>query len=398
VILWYSCSSDESTVSPRPVTSVSVEPDVMEVEVGHSAGVTAVVNGGVNKDLTWYVNGIENGNNVVGTVSHNSPATYVAPDVLPDHTAVEVRAVSVEDTTKYDSCMVTITFKVIHVDIQSGDDATGTGYAHDPVKTITRGNQLASAGGTVLAAPGVYDTEHGEQFPIYPKAGVAIVGENWETCIIRGSNAMDYCMSLGAASSAVRKFTFESMAPLGPDRWEHYIYVRGENVRVDSVRTFQRVYYAPIRLRNATNAIIENSVFEVPYLDPPQSGIGMDRAFEIIDGNAGTVIRGCTVSGFREGLRISSDASPLFEKCTITGNDIGIILCCYQSSTHNPNPDLGGGARGSTGGNKIVNNLTCGLQNDTYNVIYAKYNTWTNNPPVAGEDYCNSSTGGVVVE
>jgi hypothetical protein len=393
VALWMGCSSDSGS-GPSPVKSVSLDPGEMEVEVGHSAVITPTVTGGENKGLMWYVNGVVDGNTIFGTITHNSPATYTAPDTLPDHVTVEVRAVSVEDTTKYDSCVVTVTFKIIHVDIETGDDATGTGYAHDPVKTITRGNQLASSGGTVLVAPGTYDTDHGEVFPIYPKAGVAIVGEDWDSCIIRGSTLWGYAMDMGAGST-VRKFTFESTAEVVDERWEHYIYMRSSNIRVDSVRTSERVAYAPIRIRNATNPVVENCVFDVPYLDSASGDAGMNRGFEIIDGNQGTIIRGCAISGFGEGLRITQDASTLVENCTIEGNDYGVAICC---ASQNPTPDLGGGARGSVGGNTIRDNVTCGLYNESNNVIFAKFNTWTNDPPVVGTDYCNTGTGGVVYE
>ncbi|MFH1314502.1 MAG: DUF1565 domain-containing protein [Candidatus Eisenbacteria bacterium] len=394
------CSSDSggSGSGPNPVQSVSLDTHAMDVEAGYTAEITPTVTGGDNKTLAWYVNGIEDGNDVFGTISQNSPVTYAAPDTWPGPLPVEVKAVSVADTTKYDSCLVTVTFKIIHVDIQTGNDTTGTGYVHDPVKTIHRGNELASSGGTVLVAPGVYDTGNDETFPIYPKAGVAVVGKDWVNCVIRGSTKWDYAVGLDTPASAIRKFTFESDVDLGEERWEHYIYVRGDNVRADSIRTSHRSYYAPIRIRRATNAIVENCVFEVPYLAPPQSGIGQNRGFEIIDGNVGTIIRGCTVSGFREGFLISQDASALIENCTIEGNDYGVNLCCYGSSSSNPMPDLGGGARGSTGGNTIRYNVECGLQNETYNVIFAKFNTWANDPPVAGEDYTNTSTGGVIVE
>lgn len=394
-MIFTGCGGDST--SPKPVTGVSLDPSEMDIEVGHARQITPTINGD-NKDLTWYVNGILNGDDAVGTITENSPVTYTAPDTWPGPIPVEVRAVSVEDTTKYDSCLVTVTFKVIHVDIGGGNDTTGTGYAHDPVKTITRGMEIAISGGTVLVAPGVYDTEHGETFPIYPRAGIALVGENWETCIIRGGSNAGYATSLGQDGAAIRKFTFESAPDLGSDRWEHYVYMRAENIRVDSLRTAQRTYFAPIRLRYATNAIVENCLFEVPYLEPPAYGIGMNRGFEIITENPGTIVRGCTVSGFSEGLKFSGDSDALVENCTIEGNDYGVELCCYQSNDSNPNPDFGGGARGSTGGNIIRYNVECGLQNETYNVIYAKYNTWANDPPVAGEDYCNTSTGGVVVE
>jgi hypothetical protein len=174
--------------------------------------------------------------------------------------------------------------------------------------------------------------------------------------------------------------------------------MRGESVRVDSLRTAHRTYYAPIRLRYAANAIVENCVFDVPYLAPPTSGIGQNRGFEIIRGNPGTIIRGCTVSGFSEGLRISADNDMRIENCIIEENDYGVYLCCYQSDDHNPNPDLGGGARDCPGGNTIRNNFTCGLYNETYNVIYAMFNTWTNSPPEPGIDFCNTSTGGVLFQ
>jgi hypothetical protein len=151
-------------------------------------------------------------------------------------------------------------------------------------------------------------------------------------------------------------------------------------------------------LGNTSNAIVENCVFDVPYLDPAPSGIGQNRGFEIVQDNPGMIIRGCTVSGFREGLQMGKDNGPLIEDCIIEENDYGVTLCCFESNDHNPNPDFGGGARGSTGGNIIRNNVTCGIYNETYNVIYARFNTWTNDPPLAGEDFCNTSTGGVIFE
>jgi hypothetical protein len=392
--LWTGCSNDSGGSGPNCVTSVSLDSHEMELEVGTSAVLTPTVRGGEDKSLSWYVNGIEDGNDIVGTITYNSPVTFKAPDSLPDPATVEIRAISVEDTMKYDSCMVTVTFKVIHVDIESGDDTAGNGYAHNPVKTISRGNQLAASGGTVLVAPGVYNADHGEAFPIYPGNGVTIEGQDWETCIIRGSGAYGYAMDPGQGST-IRKFTFESDVELGAGRWEHYIYMRNENIRVDSIRTSHRTDYAPIRIRRATGAIVENSVFEVSYLPPPPSGIGMNRAFEILDDNTGTIIRNCRISGFYEGLRITQDATTLVENCVIEGNDYGVYICC---AAQDPNPDFGGGARGSAGNNTIVNNVTCGLYNDSNNVIFAKYNTWNNNPPVAGTDYCVDGSGGVIYE
>ena len=98
------------------------------------------------------------------------------------------------------------------------------------------------------------------------------------------------------------------------------------------------------------------------------------------------------------GMRFSGNSDALLEGCTIEDNGTGIYLCCYQSATHNPVPDLGGGARGSTGGNTIRNNDTCGLESYSGADIFARYNTWANDPPLEGEDFCVGGTGDIIVE
>ena len=88
---------------------------------------------------------------------------------------------------------------------------------------------------------------------------------------------------------------------------------------------------------------------------------------------------------------------PLIEGCHLTENGYGVNMW-YQPPTSDPNPDLGGGARGSTGGNTITGNSICGLNNVSSNTIYAKFNYWNSSPPVEGVDYCNTGTGSVVTD
>lgn len=68
------------------------------------------------------------------------------------------------------------------------------------------------------------------------------------------------------------------------------------------------------------------------------------------------------------------------------------------NSPNSLNPDFGGGARGSLGGNIIRNNSECGLWFDLPHPIYARYNTWGNDPPVPGEDYCQMGDGDLILE
>jgi len=127
-------------------------------------------------------------------------------------------------------------------------------------------------------------------------------------------------------------------------------------------------------------------------------GLREERGFEIMNENYGAIVRSCTMSGFAQAMHIIGFNDMLIEGCTITDNITGVNLCCLGSPSNNPNPDLGGGARGSAGGNTITGHTEYGLVNSTTNVIYAKYNTWDHNPPLENADYRNEGTGNIMVE
>jgi hypothetical protein len=390
LLVFQGCSKDSS--APQPVTSVSLGPNQVNVELGHSTQITPTVNGH-NKELRWYVSGVENGNELVGQISQNSPVTYTAPNWLPDPPAVEVRAVSVEDTTAYDSCMVTLTFNKLFVDAENGNDADN-GCINLPFKTITHAMDEADTGIIVVVMPGVYDHDNGEEFPIgLSGLNITLVGMDWETCIIRGHGETGYqpSVNVGGQGCKFRKFTVEPGLPEEPAS-SVVVHVSGDDCLIDSLRTAYRGAFSVLRLDESENATIQNNYFVV------DDGETWDRGYEIVFNNSGTVIRNCTVSGYFTGFFFNTDQDALVEGCVIEGNQIGVDLCCHESETSNPSPDFGGGARGSAGGNSIRNNTQYGLMNETYNVIFAKYNIWNNDPPVAGEDYHNTSSGGVVVE
>jgi hypothetical protein len=123
-----------------------------------------------------------------------------------------------------------------------------------------------------------------------------------------------------------------------------------------------------------------------------------DRAFEVMNENYGGVIRNCTMSGFSQAINMSGLTDILIESCSMTDNGTGFLLCCHDNPVNNPNPDLGGGARSSIGGNTIAGYTSYGLHNQTSNAIYAKFNTWENDPPQDGADYISTGGGSVVVE
>jgi hypothetical protein len=391
LLVVFGCGEDNG--GPQPVSDVDISPDEDQVELGHSTEIVTKVTGGANKGLNWYVNGIPNGNMVVGTISQNSPVTFTAPDSLPDPYTVLVKAISQENSNRMDSCYINITFDKIFVDAENGDDTAGTGCINLPFKSITHGLTVAEAGMKVIAQPGIYDQANGEIFSIEIPESVALVGMDWEACVIRGHRTESYgeAVALYSNHTTFRKFTVEEGDPVDPP-WSVGITVNGDYTLVDSIRAHERGRYSILRSSGTEGGTIQNLHFSID--DATRSG----RGFEIVFGNVGTIIRGCSFFGLIEGIFFNGETDALVENCSFEFVGYGVNMCCVDDPNHSPNPDLGGGARGSAGGNLFTDYTGCGLQNPTSNDIYARFNVWANDPPVAGEDYCNLEDGSIIVE
>jgi hypothetical protein len=390
-MLAYGCGDDDGGSSPKPVTGVSITADKTVLEIGHISEITAVVTGD-NKNLTWYVNDIENGNAVYGTITHNSPVTYNAPDSLPAEATVYIVAVSDEDDAIADTVSIDLEFNKVFVKSDIGNDNTATGSVNLPAKTITKGLTLAEAGMTVLVFPGLYDFYNGEVFELAIPESVALVGMDWENCKIIGHGTGSYNASvlMDERGSSFRKFTLEMGEP-EEEAWEVAIHMRDDNQLVDSIRVFERGVYAVLRATSTRNSIVRNCHFAV------DDGETWHKGYEITGSNQDFILRTCTASGFSDAVFVNGVQDPLIEGCSLTGNRYGLQMW-YQPPSSNPNPDLGGGARGSAGGNDLSGNSVCGLNNLSSNTVYAMYNTWNNSPPVEGVDYCNSGTGSVITQ
>jgi hypothetical protein len=395
------CGGDDG--GPNPVTGVSITADRNSLEIGHSTGITATVSGGSSKSLEWFVNDIENGDAEFGTITEKSDVTYNAPDSLPSPRTVVIKAVSVEDTSRVDTCRVRIEFTKLFVDSATGDDDTATGCINLPYRTITRALEDAEPDMTVLVRPGTYSDAAGESYPFYIPGSVALVGEDWESCILQKEtevSAGSYAVMFVYAESALRKFTIRDRSDLGDPRWRYTIRVEENNDVIDSVRVLEHGRVGCIRIDGqhgggAQNTIVQNCILNVEQDD--EQALGSGRGFEIVFDDQGTILRNCRASGFYEAIFFNYSSDALVEGCQLINNRYGANLCC-GNETSNPNPDFGGGARGSTGGNQIWANSECGLNNQGMSTVYARFNTWENAPPVEGEDFCNSGTGEIIVE
>jgi hypothetical protein len=394
LVLW-GCGGDDGG-GPNPVTGIDVSPGSATVVTGGSLELSVVVTGGDDDAVDWYVNDIPDGNATVGTVTVNSPATYTAPAVVPDPPTVVVKAVSRQNTRMTDTCLVTIEAPkaYVYVSASTGSDETGTGESAAPLKSITAALKIAGVGTTVLVANGVYDADNGEEFPLELPDSVSVVGESPENTVIRGHSGEGFYMGtirIGGRNTALRKFTLQMGEPAAA-RWRVALLLYwSEDALVDSVRVLERADYGVIRLTDAVGTRIENCLLVIDDGQTSSHGIEFNTEYD------NTVIRNCEIGGFWLGISLNNHANPLIEHCVIEGNQTGVSLCCPGLDDHDPNPDLGGGARNSAGGNTIRNNA-CGITNGSSNAIFAKFNTWDNAPPVEGEDFCNTGTGSVIWE
>jgi len=124
---------------PRPVTSLEISPDAATVEICEAVSIGVTITGGEGEAVDWYVNDVLGGDATVGAVSQANPSVYTAPDSVPTPARVAVRAVSRQDNSKMDTCLVTVKFTRVCVNASTGDDDTGSGGLTNPLKSITRG-------------------------------------------------------------------------------------------------------------------------------------------------------------------------------------------------------------------------------------------------------------------
>ncbi|HVP56847.1 MAG TPA: DUF1565 domain-containing protein, partial [bacterium] len=287
------CSSSSS---PKPVTALELSVDSTACEVCNTVRVTATVHGGDSKAVDWYVNGAFGGQVTTGTVTQTNPTTFTAPEAVPVEPVVQIKAVSQEEPSIADSCVVRIAFTTIHVNAASGNDQTGTGCITHPLKTITHALAAAQPNMTVLVAPGLYDATNGDTFPMNMTGRITLVGESQTGTIIR-THANVYCaLIMNGDSPRVRRLTIDNGGIADTTR-EHVIYVNGDatGAGIDSLIIPDRAYLSMIRVAAATNTANTNCQFIA-------QGTVKSRCFEIVFGDSGTIIRNCLISGFIDGI------------------------------------------------------------------------------------------------
>jgi len=341
-------------------------------------------------DCDWYVDGILGGNAMKGTITQTNPATFTAPPAVPAGGTVEITAISRTGSAFAASDTLRIAFTIRYVDGENGNDTSSGGAWTNPLRTLTYALDMVSAGDTLAVLPGSYDPDHGEAGSYFIPGGVALLGTSRESCLVYGS-VTDY--------SVFRLGDGATIAGLTVGNWDEdeiAILTTGGGL-IKDVAVREPFAYSAIRAdggREGRNSDVVIEGCELVNAAASQTG----KALELYYGTH-CVVRDCTISGWEVGVYINRDSDPLIERSTITDNGHGIIAAGGGGLL--TEPDLGGGARGSVGGNTIRDNANVGVFNLTAADIWALDNTWTTDPPTEGApppatDFWNTGGGTII--
>lgn len=127
--------SGSNNPPPGSNITVAVSPVSATVAPGASVQFTATVSGTTNTAVSWTANNVEGGNGTVGNIS--ASGVYTAPTITPSPSAVNIKAISVADTTKSGSATVNVLAHHINQDFQNPPVKLGTSGGNNTDKTTT---------------------------------------------------------------------------------------------------------------------------------------------------------------------------------------------------------------------------------------------------------------------
>jgi hypothetical protein len=102
------CGSTSGSKNPPPPPSVSVSVSAVapDVRLGATDQMTSTVTGSSNENVSWFVNGVADGNSSLGTIS--ASGLYTAPGAMPSPGTVMIKAVSAADSTATGTASLTL--------------------------------------------------------------------------------------------------------------------------------------------------------------------------------------------------------------------------------------------------------------------------------------------------
>jgi parallel beta-helix repeat protein len=209
---------------------------------------------------------------------------------------------------------------VLYVNSATGSDAAGAGTAEaTPFKSITFALKQAQAGTVVQLAPGTYNAESGETFPIDLKAGITIRGDETtkgQGIIITGGGfytsktfARQNISILAGNDAIIAGVTVTNPNSRGTGVW-----IESTNPTIQN-STFASSVREGIFVTGTGNPKIESNIFTL------NQGNGISIAKQ-----AKGEVRGNLFQNTGFGLAISENASPLVSENQVLQNNGGIVV------------------------------------------------------------------------
>ncbi|NES84949.1 MAG: DUF1565 domain-containing protein [Moorea sp. SIO2B7] len=261
---------------------------------------------------------------------------------------------------------------IFYVNPTTGND-NASGHTHDPLKTISTALSHATSGSTIHLAPGTYDDENGEKFPLVIPEGVTLLGDESKKgkyILITGSG--DYASPtfreqkvtlLLENNTQLRGITITNPVEKGTGIW-----LESTSPSITNC-TFKDGGREGIFITGKSKPLIRDNVFE----DNTSSGV-------FLVGNAKGELRRNLFQNTGNAIAISNNAAPLLSDNQLMDNKTGIYLSRNARPVlrrnlmiHNTNgglvvsgeaqPDLG--STQDPAGNIFEDNFNIDLRNDT---------------------------------
>ncbi|MBF2009099.1 MAG: DUF1565 domain-containing protein [Chlorogloeopsis fritschii C42_A2020_084] len=263
---------------------------------------------------------------------------------------------------------------VIYVNPETGSDTTGAGSSEaQPYKTITYALNQAQPGTIIQLAPGTYNAESGETFPLIIKPGVTLRGDEstkGQAVLIQGSGT--YISPTFARQNVTIRADKNSMingvTVTNPDSRGTAVWIESANPTIAN-STFTNSVREGVFVTGTANPKIENNVFvqnKGNGVSVAKSASGeirnnlfQDTGFGLAIGGTSTpLVEGNQILQNIDGIYISESAKPILRKNVIQNNKRDGVV-----ATINAAPDLG--TPESPGDNLIRSNTRHDLHNAT---------------------------------
>ncbi|WP_226588624.1 DUF1565 domain-containing protein [Microseira wollei] len=269
----------------------------------------------------------------------------------------------------------------LYVNPVTGNDGSGNGSEQAPFKTITQALRMATTGTVIELAPGTYNAETGESFPIELKPGVIIQGDpatKGRNIVIRGGGfylsrtfARQNIAVLGAQGAGLAGVTVTNPNRRGYGLWiESSSMVVADNSFIGNTHDGISVTGngAPLIRNNyfADNGANGISIFNTARPEVRENGFERTGFGIAIGQNSAPIVVGNRISQNKDGIVVYGKAQPVLRNNTIEGN-IRDGLVASQDSR----PDVGTARQ--LGGNLFRNNLRYDINTTAANQTISAY-------------------------